>query len=58
MEHPIHRSIAHVFLAELSLPLEQLQLLSGSIWCFKLGSHRPLAYGLLEVMQHVLTSQG
>ena len=31
--------------------------LAGSIWSTKLGSHRPLADGLLEVMQHVLTQQ-
>ena len=69
MVHPIHRRTAHVFQAELSVPLEQLQLLegqdlglispeellSGSIWSAKLSSHRPLADGLLEVMQHVLT---
>ena len=69
MVHHIHRRTAHVFQAELSVPLEQLQLLegqdlglispeellSGSIWSAKLSSHRPLADGLLEVMQHVLT---
>lgn len=71
MVHHIHRRTAHVFLSELSVPLEQLQLLegqdmalvspedllAGSIWSTKLGSHRPLADGLLEVMQHVLTQQ-
>ena len=71
MVHHIHRRTAHVFQAELSVPLEQLQLLegqdmalvsaedllAGSIWSTKLGSHRPLADGLLEVMQHVLTQQ-
>ena len=69
MVHHIHRRTAYVFLSELSVPLEQLQLLegqdlglispeellSGSIWSAKLSSHRPLADGLLEVMQHVLT---
>ena len=69
MVHHIHRRTAHVFQAELSVPLEQLQLLegqdlglispeellSGSIWSAKLSSHRSLADGLLEVMQHVLT---
>jgi len=69
MVHHIHRRTAHVFQAELLVPLEQLQLLegqdlglispeellSGSIWSAKLSSHRPLADGLLEVMQHVLT---
>ena len=57
MLHHIHRRTAHVFLSELSVPLEQLQLLegqdmalvspeemlAGSIWSTKLGSHRPLA---------------
>jgi 8-oxo-dGTP diphosphatase len=52
-------------------PLEQLQLLerqdlalvsmeqrlAGSIWSTQLGTHRPLADGLLEVMQHVTTRQ-
>ena len=60
-----------VFRAELSVPLEQLQLLegqdmalvsaeellAGAIWSSRLGSHRPLADGLLEVMQHVLTKE-
>jgi hypothetical protein len=31
------------------------ELLSGLIWSTKLGSHRSLADGLLDVMQHVLT---
>ncbi len=71
MVHAIHRRTAHVFMAELSVPLEQLQLLegqdmalvssqellAGSIWSTRLGSHRPLADGLLEVMQHVLTGR-
>ena len=71
MVHHIHRRTAHVFQAELSVPLEQLkllegqdlnlvspeELLSGSIWITKLGTHRPLADGLLGVMQHVLTQQ-
>jgi 8-oxo-dGTP pyrophosphatase MutT (NUDIX family) len=71
MLHHIHRRTAHVFLSELSVPLEQLQLLegqdmalvspedllAGSIWSRRLGGHRPLADGLLEVMQHVLTEQ-
>jgi hypothetical protein len=70
MVHHIHRRTAHVFWAELSVPLEQLQLLegqdlalvspeellAGSIWSTKLAAHRPLADGLLEVMQHVLTT--
>ena len=50
---------------------EQLQLLEGqdmflvsmedlltrSIWNIQLGTHHPLADGLLEVMQHVTTRQ-
>jgi 8-oxo-dGTP diphosphatase len=72
MVHHIHRRTAHVFLGELSVPLEQLQLLegqdlslvdpeellAGSIWSTKLGGHRPLADGLLEVIQHVLMRPG
>jgi len=71
MVHHIHRRTAHVFRGELSVPLEQLQLLegqdldlvrpeellSGSIWSSKLAAHRPLADGLLEVMQHVISRQ-
>ena len=72
MVHHIHRRTAHVYQAELSVPLEQLQLLegqdlglvspeellSGSIWSTKLAAHRPQADGLLEVMQHVLQEEG
>ena len=68
MVHHIHRRTAHVFRAELAVPLEQLQLLegqdmalvssdellAGSIWSHHLGCYRPLADGLLEVMQHVI----
>jgi 8-oxo-dGTP pyrophosphatase MutT (NUDIX family) len=71
MVHHIHRRTAHVFRGELSVPLEQLQLLegqdlalvsseellAGSIWSDKLCTHRSLADGLLEVMQHVFTRQ-
>lgn len=71
MVHRIHRRTAYVFRSELSVPLAQLQLLegldmalvsreellAGSIWSSRLGSHRPLADGLLEVMQHLLTWQ-
>ena len=71
MVQHLHRRTTHVFSAELSVPLEQLQLLegqdmalasieellSGSIWSPRLGSPRPLADGLLEVMQHVLEAQ-
>ena len=72
MVHPIHRRTAHVFRGELSVPLEQLQLLEGqdmalvstedllvgSIWSSKLAAQRPLADGLLEVIQHVITRAG
>jgi 8-oxo-dGTP diphosphatase len=72
MVHPIHRRTAHVFRGELSVPLEQLQLLegqdmalvhaddliAGSIWSARLGTDRPLADGLLEVIQHVLIPLG
>ena len=71
MVHHLHRRTAHVFRAELSVPLEQLQLLEGqdmalvsagellvgSIWSTRLCCHRPLADGLLEVMQHLLAEQ-
>ncbi|MCX5967509.1 MAG: NUDIX hydrolase [Cyanobacteria bacterium] len=71
MVHHIHRRTAHVFRAELSVPLEQLrllegqdmglvspeELLAGSIWSTQLCTYRPLADGLLEVMQHVLTEE-
>ena len=72
MVHHIHRRTAHVFRSELSVPLEQQllllegqdmalvsngELLAGSIWSAKLGTHRPLADGLLDVMQDVLTQQ-
>ena len=72
MVHYIHRRTAHVFRAELSVPLEQLQLLegqdlglvspeelrSGSIWSNRLGSIRPVADGLQELMQQVINGQG
>ena len=71
MVHHIHRRTAHVFRAELLVPPQQLQLLEGqdmalvseeellvgSIWSNQLGCHRPLADGLLEVMQQVLARQ-
>ena len=71
MVHPIHRRTAHVFRGELSVPLEQLQLLegqdlaliraeellSGSIWSDKLGSRRPVADGLQELMRHVISGR-
>ncbi|MEY3750485.1 MAG: Nudix family protein [Cyanobacteriota bacterium] len=67
MVHHIHRRTAHVFLADLAVPLDQLQLLEGqdmalvssddllegSIWSNHLGCHRPLADGLRDVMQEV-----
>ncbi len=72
MVHHIHRRTAHVFRGELSVPLDQLQLLegqdlglaspeellAGSIWSTKLAAHLPLADGLLELMQLVLTRPG
>ena len=71
MVHHIHRRTAHVFQAELSVPLEKLrllegqdmalvgaeELLAGSIWSIRLGGHRPLADGLLEVMHQLLVDQ-
>jgi 8-oxo-dGTP diphosphatase len=55
-----------------AVPLEQLQLLegedlglvspeelrSGSIWSTRLGSLRPVADGLQELMQHEISGQG
>ena len=71
MVHAIHRRTAHVFRGELSVPLDQLtllegqdlalvsaeELLEGSIWSQQLGCQRPLANGLLDVMQQVLAAQ-
>ncbi|MEY4296907.1 MAG: hypothetical protein RLZZ423_86 [Cyanobacteriota bacterium] len=71
MVHAIHRRTAHVFRAELTVPLEQLRLLegqdmalvspeelmAGSIWTSRLGGHRPLADGLQEVMASVLAAE-
>ena len=71
MVHHIYRRTAHVFRAELSVPLEQLLLLegqdlglvspeelrSGAIWSNRLGSLRPVADGLLELMQQVISGQ-
>jgi hypothetical protein len=71
MVHHIHRRTAHVFLAELSVPVEKLRLLegqdlalvssddllAGSIWSKRLDCPRPLADGLLPVMQHVFSRQ-
>jgi 8-oxo-dGTP diphosphatase len=71
MVHHTQRRTAYVFQSELSVPVEQLQLLegqamalvsaeellAGSIWSTHLGTYRPLADGLLEVMQQVLAGQ-
>ena len=71
MVHHSHRRTAQVFRAELSVPLEQLQLLEGkdmalvsaeelmrgSIWSSQLATYRPLAGGLLELMQQVFIDQ-
>ncbi|MFM7675060.1 MAG: NUDIX hydrolase [Synechococcus sp.] len=68
LEHHHPRRLAYVFRAELSVPLEQLQLregqdialvspeefLRGVIWSEELGCTRPLADGLLEVLQQLL----
>jgi hypothetical protein len=67
MRHHNQRRLAHIFWAELSVPLEQLRLLegqamalvsvealrSGGIWCDHLGCQRPLADGLQMVMSEV-----
>jgi 8-oxo-dGTP diphosphatase len=71
MVHHIHQRTAHVFRADLSVPLEQLQLLEGkdmalvcpeelmrgSIWSPQLATYRPHAGGLLELMQQVFSGQ-
>ena len=71
MVHHVHRRTAHVYQSELSVPLEQLlllegqdlglvspeELLSGSIWSNRLGSLRPVADGLQELMQQVISGQ-
>ena len=68
MVHHIHRRTAHVFRGELSVPLERLQLMEGqdmalvspeelllgSIWSTRLGSFRPLADGLSDLVRQVL----
>jgi len=68
LRHRNPRRLAHVFRADLGVPLAQLQLqegqdmalvsaaelLSGRIWSRKLHCARPLADGLLEVMEQVL----
>jgi hypothetical protein len=70
--HHIHRRTAHVFRAELSVPLERLQLLGrqelglvsaeelllGSIWSTRLRGLRPVADALQELMQPVISGQG
>jgi hypothetical protein len=37
--------------------LNREELLAESIWSSKLATHRPLADGLLELMQHVISGQ-
>lgn len=70
--HRNQRRLAHIFRAELVVPLSQLQLLegqdmalvpaaalrSGVIWSERLGCHRPLAPGLQEVMAQLLPPGG
>jgi 8-oxo-dGTP diphosphatase len=70
IQHRNQRRLAHVFCAELAVPLQQLrlqegqdlalvrepELLSGAIWSEKLRAPRPLAEGLQEVMEQLLCS--
>lgn len=70
LHHRNERRLAHVFLARLTVPLDQLQLqegqdmalvsagdlLSGSLWSPRLRSFRPLAGGLAEVMAAALAT--
>lgn len=71
LRHQNSRRLAHVFHGELSIPLEQLQLLegqgmdliepgellSGLIWSHQLATHRPLVDGLKGVMDQLLGPQ-
>jgi ADP-ribose pyrophosphatase YjhB (NUDIX family) len=66
--HRIQRRTAHVFRAELSVPLQDLQLLmgedlvlvgageilAGSIWSSRMAVHRPWVDGLLEMMEKLV----
>jgi 8-oxo-dGTP diphosphatase len=68
MEHRIPRRTAHIFMAELTVPLERLvllegqdmalvtpeELLTGVVWSERLSSPRPLADGLEPVMAQLL----
>jgi 8-oxo-dGTP diphosphatase len=68
LQHRNERRLAHVFLAELNVPLDRLQLLegqdmalvssrellSGALWSPRLQTFRPLASGLAEVMHTAL----
>lgn len=68
MLHHFPRHTAHLFRADLSVPLEQLQLLDGqdlalvsaeeilvgSIWSKRLGVNRPIADGLGEVVKRAI----
>jgi 8-oxo-dGTP diphosphatase len=72
MRHRNPRRLAHVYWAELLVPLSELQLLegqdmalvraeelhSGLIWSARLGCHRPLADGLQAVMHQLLPPDG
>jgi len=72
MRHRNQRRLAHIFWAELQIPLSELQLLegqdmalvhaeelrSGLIWSERLGCQRPLADGLQEVMDQLLPPHG
>jgi 8-oxo-dGTP pyrophosphatase MutT (NUDIX family) len=68
MRHRNQRRLAHIFWAELAVPLQRLRLLegqdmalvtaeelrSGVIWSEQLGCHRPLADGLQAVVEELL----
>ena len=67
LRHCNRRRLAHVFRAELSVPLERLvlqegqemalmppdQLLSGRLWSPRLQCHRPLVDGVNEIMRQL-----
>ena len=70
IQHRTQRRLAHVYRADLAVPLQELrlqegqdlalvgeaELLSGAIWSEKLRAPRPLAEGLLDVMEQLLRS--
>jgi len=68
LQHQNQRRLAHVFSAELTVPLQGLQLLegqdmvlisaaelrSGWLWSPRLRSHRPLVDGVADIVRQLL----